>query len=688
MGVMNKMRENTATVLWILVFAFGGLWVLQDSGAFDTLGIRTGRDVARVNGDPISLQQYQGALQQRMDTYQQQGVEITPALQARIEDEVFDALVENRLREQEMERLGIEVSDAEVEAAFTGSNPDPLVLRFFGDGQGGVDRSALAQFVQQAPPDQVRALEDEIRNSRRQAKLDALIQATVRASEGEVEAEHVRRTRHASAQYVGLRYADVPDADITVTDEDLRAYYNEHREDFERPKTYNVEYVTFAKVPSAEDSARVREELNRLRPELEAAEDPAAWVSQNAYGEGAATFVAPGQIAPELASALYDDLTPGRVVGPVLSGEEGVLARITGTREAENGPYVHARHILFPTDQAAQAETVKQQIQRGELSFAQAARTYSQDQSNKDRGGDLGWFGRGTMVAPFEEAVMSAPVGQVVGPVETQYGQHLVLVEARKNQEAEIVRLSVPLTGTFDRLVEQAEDLQYYAQAEGAGFADEAQRRGLDVQTAAVRDDEPVVPGVQIGNDAIRWIRRAGTDAISEPFDAGDQFVVFHLTDVVPEGYRPFDEVREEIQPRVTLDKKKDVAVARLRQAVEAGGDLAAVAARAGTSVVPLPDVALATPVVTGIGNEPALVGTIFGLDAGETSGVVPGEAVAFVVQTTGFTGGDVSELTDEQRSQIRDQLLQRQRQQVLRTWIQGLRDNADIEDLRDELPM
>jgi peptidylprolyl isomerase/peptidyl-prolyl cis-trans isomerase D len=682
---MNKMRESTGVVLWILVGAFGILWVLQDSGAFEAVGITTSRDVARVNGEPIPYEQYQQAVQQRMELYGQQGVEMTPALQARIEDEVFEALVENRLREAEMERLGVEVSDAEVEAAFTGPNPDPLVVQFFGNGQGGVDRNALTQFVQQAPPEQVRALEEQIRLNRRQAKLDALIQATARVTEGEVEAQYVRRNRRASAQYVGLRYADVPDAEVEVTDRDLRAYYDDHREDFERPTTYNVEYVAFEKVPSPEDSARVREELGRLRPQLEAAEDPAAWVAENAYGEGEAVYMTPADMAPAVASAVYSDLTPGRVVGPVLSGEEGVLARITGVREAENGPFAHARHILFPTDQAAQAEAVKAQIESGQTTFSQAAAAHSQDTSNKDRGGDLGWFGPGAMVAPFEEAVMSAPVGQVAGPVETQFGHHLILVEDRTNQEAEVVRLSVPLVSTTERLVEQAEDLRYYAEAEGGGFAEEAQRRGLIVQTASVRDDEPLVPGLQVGRDAVRWMRRAEPGAISEPFDAGDRFAVFHLTERLEEGVRPFDEVRAEIEPRVLLAKKEAVVLDRLRAARDAS-DLNAIAARAGTTVVPLTDLTLATPIVPGVGHEPALIGTVFGLEPGETSAPVGGEAVGFIVQTTGFEGGEASAFTDEERQQTRQQILQRKRQEVLQTWMQSLRDDAEVEDFRDRM--
>ena len=190
MGVMNKMRENTAVVLYVLVFAFGGLWVLQDSGAFDALGVTTGRDIAKVNGESIPYEQFQGAVEQRINVYQQQGIEITPAVRTRIEDEVFNALVDNRLREAEMDRLGVSVSESEVRAAFTGPNPDPILLQIFGDGSGGLDRARLNAFIEDpesfgADQSYLILLEQEIANSRRQAKLDALIAATARVLESE-----------------------------------------------------------------------------------------------------------------------------------------------------------------------------------------------------------------------------------------------------------------------------------------------------------------------------------------------------------------------------------------------------------------------------------------------------------------------------------------------------------------------
>ncbi len=691
MGVMNKMRTNTKFVLYVLVGAFGGLWVLQDSGAFDALGVTTSREIATVNGVSIPYEQFQNAVEQRINVYQQQGVEVTPAVRSRIEDEVFNALVDNRLREAEMDRLGVSISEREVQDAFTGPNPDPIILQLFGDGSGGVDRARLNAFI--ADPESFGAdkqylilLEEEIAQSRRQAKLDALIEATARVSEGEVEAEYIRRNRRASADYVAMRYADVPDDQVEVSDADLRSYYNDHQEEFERSRTFTVEYVTLEKVPTPEDSANVIAELTRMKVDFEGADDPASFVAGSAYGTGEPAFVLAADMAPALAEAVYSNPVAGQTIGPLIAGDEGVLAMITNVRPAESIS-VRARHILFALTDAEIAERVKERIQEGGIAFAAAAAQYSTDQSNSAQGGDLGWFGAGRMVRPFEDAVFAAPIGTVVGPVETQFGHHLILVEQKATQEAELLELTLPVHGSFDRLIEAAEDLRYYAESEGSDFGEEAIRRGLEVETANVTDDQDAIPGLQVSRDAFRWIRRSAVGDISDPLDATTAFVVFHVTEMTPEGFRPFDEVREEIEPRVLLEKKEAVQLTRLQEAVQrSGSDLSALAAAVGQSVQTLESLALNAPVIPGLGREPRVVGTAFGLAAGSVSRAIAGDAAAFVVRPRAFTGGELSALTTEERDQIREQLLNRKRQQIRQQWIQNLRDNADIEDFRDRL--
>lgn len=689
MGMMVKIRQKVGSVMvGVLVFAFGGLWMLQDSGVFDSVGLGgRGGVIAVVDGEEISAELYDQNVEQRVQLYEQQGVEVTEAIRAQIENEVFDALVDNALRTKEMERLGIQVSDAEVTELISGANPDPLILQLFPDGQGGVDRVRLRELVEASESDpelrnQLVLIQEQIRQSRRQAKLDAMVNASVRVSEAEVEREFVRRTRRAAAEYVALRYADIPDGEVEVSENDLQAYYRNNADDFSRDATSTVEYVSFAKAASREDSSRAIAELQELKADFTSAEDPAVFAGQNSYGGSAlAEFVPAADLAPELADAIYASPEAGRVVGPLIAGGEAVLARITNVRAADS-PIVHARHILLPANQRQRAVDLKGQIQSGAISFEEAARQSSTDESNAASGGDLGWFGRGRMVRPFEEAAFSAPIDQVVGPVETQFGFHLIKVEARANQEAEIVQIARPVQGDYTAVRDAAENFQIFAEDRG-DFNDAASTEELESTSVIVTEGQPFVPGLQVGREFFRFVRGADEGDVSDPIDAGDAIIVAHVAEKLPEGTRPFEEVKTQIEAEVLIQKKRELQASRLREATTAGAALSAIAQGTGTTVQTAESLSLASPTVPGFGQEPRLVGAAFGLKPGQRSGVIEGENAAFVVRTTSLRGGTPGEMTASTSEQIRQQILQRKRQQVQQAWLLALREDADIEDFR-----
>ena len=689
MGVMNSIRERAGGFLvGVLVVAFGGLWALQDSGAFDAVGRGPDtRVIGRVDGEPIEGELYQRAVDQQLQAYQAQGAPIAGALQRQIEDNSFDQLADALLVEREMDRLGIEVTDDEVFELITGPNPDPLVTQLFGDGQGGVDRAALQQVVEDPQfAEQLQAIEEQVRRNRRQAKLGALITATIRVNPAEVEEEFIRQNRRASAEFVALRYAAVPDDQVQVSDRDLQSYYRDHRDDYERSASYAVEYVAFDKTPTAADSARATDELAPLVSGLRSAPDPAAYASRNSYGATVEpTFVGPGDLPADLATAVFSNLTEGRVVGPVVAGDQAIVARITGVREGGE-PAVRARHILFPADGAERAREVKNRIASGALSFEAAARQFSADESNKARGGDLGWFGRGRMVPEFEAAALAAPVGTVVGPVQTSFGQHLILVEDRASSEVELVQIARPVEADVSRVVEQAEDFVVFLDEEGRDFTQEAQERGIAPTPVIIQEDNPAVPGLDLGRDFFRFARRADIGQVSEPFDAGTSFVVARVTDRTDAGPAPFDEVRPQVESAVLLERKRAIQAQALRDALSSASSLATLASATGTTVESASELSLNGGAIPGYGVEPRAVGAAFGLRPGQRSGVIEGDQAAFVIRTTDLSGGTPAELTDQARTEVTDQLLGRKRQRVLQAWLQGLRDDADIEDFRNDL--
>lgn len=689
MGVMNSIRERAGGfMVGVLVVAFGGLWALQDSGAFDAVGLGPdGRVIGEVDGEPIEGELYQRAVDQQLDAYQAQGLEVTGSLQRNIEDRVFDSLVDNALVEREMDRLGVEVTDDEVFELITGPTPDPLIAQVFPDGNGGVDRAALQQVVEDPQfAEQLQAIEEQVRRNRRQAKLSALITATTRVTPAELRSEFVRLNRTASAEFVALRYADVPDDQVEVSDRDLRRYYDDHVEDFEREASYSIEYVAFDKAPTAADSARATDELQGLVQGFRGAPDPVAYARRNSFGAAVdPEFVGAGGLPAELATAVYSDLTEGRVVGPVVAGDRAYVARIQGVRPGDDTA-VKARHILFPAGSEDQARQVRQQIEGGELSFAAAARQFSTDRSNSARGGDLGWFGEGRMVEAFEQAAFAAPVGQVIGPVQTPFGVHLILVEDRATSEVQLVQIERPVEADFGRVLGEAEDFAAFIELEGRDFAEEAQERGIAPTPIEVQDGQAQVPGLELGRDFFRFLRRADEGQVSEPFDAGASFIVARLVERREAGPAPFDEVRGQVEAEVLTERKKEVQTAALQGALDGAASLAAVAAAAGTEVETADGLTMVQGTIPNYGVEPRAVGAVFGLQPGQRSGVIAGDQAAFVIRTTSLTGATDSEFTADAMTTVREQVLQRKRSRVLQAWLEGLRNEAEVDDFRNDL--
>lgn len=692
MGFMTNMRDNTGVILWILVFAFGVIWVLQDSGGLDVVG-QTGNNIGTVNGAAVTLDEYNQAIETQIQNYQQRtGESMPPQMMDQTRDRVFDSLVELRLREQELDRLGIGVSDEELVEMIQGEEPHPIILSYFGDGEGGVDRALLQNFISNPQArDQWLAIEEYIRGERKRQKLDNLIAHTVRISDADVRDEHIRQNRTADVRYVSLRYAALPDDSISYDEGDLRAFYNDNREDFARNRTYTMSYVTRSKAPTAEDTSAVFADLEGLREAFVAAEDDSLFLMRNGSRRPwTDAYFRPDELSEPIANVVFaDDVEEGEVVGPLIADGQVHLIKVIDVQPPED-PAVRASHILFRAPEAdteARAEArdnasdVLSEI-RGGADFAEMARMHSDD-ATASRGGDLGWFGPGRMVEPFEDAAFDARVDQVVGPVETQFGVHLIKVTERATVEAQIADFALdlqPSVATLNRVQETLEDLQYFS-VEGGDFSEEATRRNMEVQSVSVEAEQEFIPGIGFSRALLTFLDTAEAGDVSPVIELDDQFLVARIEDVTEEGYQPFEDVRSQIEPRLRNELKADIQAERMETALtETGFD--GLAGALNTTERSAEALSYNNMVVPGIGRDPKFVGTALGMSEGETSDVIRGGNAVFVLHVTGIQDPPPLEPADITR--IREQLLNRRRSQVRSQWITELRETADITDNRN----
>jgi peptidylprolyl isomerase/peptidyl-prolyl cis-trans isomerase D len=685
MGVMNKLRESTGVILWILVFAFGVIWTLQDSNVFETAGQQT-RNIAVVNDTPVPYEDYQRALNQQREQFRQRfGGELTPRMEDMVRQQTYDQMITQTLLEQEMDRLGIMVTDAEVEEMVYGPTPHPVIRQQFADSTGQVNYQLIDNLAQNPQMQQQWIqLEQFLREQRRQQKMNTMVRATVHISGEDIREYYHRQNDTTAVRYVALRYAAVPDDSVTVTQADLETYYENNKEDYKQAKTFTFDYATTAKEATTEDSASVAEDLRDLRDEFAAAENDSLFLAENASDRSySAEYQTADQMEDAIADAVFKNLDPGAVVGPVFANDLAHLIKIQDTRPAE-GTFVHARHILLRSQEDDPAkrerlEAVKAQIQTLD-DFADQARQISED-GTAARGGDLGWFGDGRMVEAFEDAAFNGPTGEVIGPIKSEFGYHLIWVEARADQAVKMADLAYslrPSTATLNEKENLMEDLAFYA--EEGSFADEAQRLGLEVQQVEVEDGQSNIPGIGQSRSFVNFMDDAEEGAISSVIELDNKFVVLRVAGIRPEGYRPLEEVEAQVRTRVELQKKRAVQVRRMEQALRSEG-FDGMARVLNTRIRTKDDITFATSTIPGLGREPAFVGAVDGLDVGETSGVMEGENAAFVVRVTGRD--EAPALTDSRRAQIQQQLMRQRQQQMAQQWIASLRDAAEIEDNR-----
>ncbi len=692
MGTMNRIRENTGVILWILVFAFGVIWVLQDSGGLDVIGGTRLNEFIVVDGDAISYDEFNRALEAQIESYRQQTGESMPPQRVDLEqDRVFEQLVENKLREHEMKRLGITVSDQEVREMVLGADPHPIIKVYFGDGQGGVDQALLQNFIDDPEAEeQWIQLEAYLRAERSRQKLDNLIAATVRVTDRDVEQEYRKRNLSANAQYFALRYADLPDDSVEVAQRDLKRFYDDHRDEFKRNRAYTIKVATVSKLPTREDTLSTLEDLAKLRTSFAEADDDSLFLSR--YGSErpyTSAFFSRADLDEPIAQAVFADPTAGTVVGPVVSGDEVHLIKIEEVRPVEETT-VRARHLLIRApegnpDQRAEArrkiEDIQRRLRQGE-DFAALAGELSEDPGSGAQGGDLGWFGPGRMVEPFQRAAFAAPVGRVVGPVETEFGYHLIEVTDRARFDVRIADYAQKLrasASTVSSAQERLEDLQYYGEESG-DFEGEARKLGLELREIQVEQDQQSIPGLGNSRSLTQFLDKAEQGDVSKVIELNDVFVVAYVTAIQPEGYRPLAEVEAEIRPRVLLEKKKAVQRARMEAAYRKGG-FDGLAQALGTTARSATGISFNNTLVPTLGRDAIFAGTLLGLKQGQDSGVVEGNTAVFVAKVTSVS--QPPPMTDVQRDQLRQELLNRRRSQVQNRWIASLKEKATIKDQR-----
>ena len=333
------------------------------------------------------------------------------------------------------------------------------------------------------------------------------------------------------------------------------------------------------------------------------------------------------------------------------------------------------------------ASSIRQEILDG-ADFADLAASESSDQPTAAQGGDLGIFPAGRMVPEFDEAVFEASAGDVIGPVKTSYGYHIIELQERwAADSAQARHILIPVARTDDSEIELltlADSLEDMSEAMPLEQA--ATEAGLTSTTMELAQNFPFLPGAGQVSEGADWLfEEASPGDVSPVFETPTAFYALELISSEPEGVLPLEDASTAIRATLLFDAKMAQAQVDAQDVVSrvrGGGVLSNVAAELDMEVRSAGPFSR-NDFVPGVGRQNAAIGAAFGLGPGDVSGVVSTPANAYVIEVLTRTDAD-STVWLAQMAQQRETAILIRQQQRLQEWIEALRAAANIRDRRD----
>ena len=491
-------------------------------------------------------------------------------------------------------------------------------------------------------------------------------------------------------EFLEIPYAKIADADVAVTDKEIETYVRAHSKDYEVAPQVDIQYVSFLENPSEEDNEIAKIEISKLLPDFATTDDISEFVNANSD----ITYSDRWYLKNDLPVKIADDIMAqnlNEIYGPYKDNETYNIASVFETKKMADS--AKAKHILIrfyglstaPQDVVRTKESAKKLadsilrvIKRNATKFDVLAAEFSEDLSNKDKGGDLGYFSPGRMVKPFNDYIFDNKTGDI-GVVETDYGFHVIEIDDQKNiQKAVKVALIVKKIEASEKTINDvfSKATKFEIAAKDADFSELAKEGGLSASPVnKIGELDANIPGVGENRSIVTWAFNKDTNIGDvKRFNTTNGYVIAQLTRKNSKGLKSIAEASATVTPILRNEKKAKL----IRESISST-DIKKVASSQNLSTKIANAITMANPTIAGAGTEPKVIGTAFGLKLGETSKLIDGVKGVFMVKVTAVN--NAPDLQDY--SAFANQLNTSSAAFIDANAFNALKNKADIEDNR-----
>ena len=585
----------------LLVIAVGlALFAFIAGDAWRVLQPHQSQDVGEVNGEVLSVQDYQSLVEEYSEV-----VKFSSGMNAlsddqlnQLRDEVWRTYVNNKLIEAEAEKLGLTVSKEEIKSIINeGTHPLLAQTPLRNPQTGAFDKDMLMKFLAdyakmnkgQMPTQYAEYyesmykfwsfIEKTLVQTRLQEKYSTLIAKSLLSNPVEAQAAFDGRVNQMDLLLAAVPYSTVADSTVKVTDAELKAAYDKKKEQYRQyVETRNIKYIDVQVTASEEDKAELRKEMDEYTAQLAAATgEYASLVRSTGSEQPYVDLYYTTRALPADVVARLDSVSVGDVFGPYYNVTDNTLNSFKKLAKASLPDSIQYRQIQVVGETAEAAQTLADSIYgaiKNGADFAELAKKYGQT-------GEPVWITsanyEGAQVdgdnLKYITAVTTAEINELKNVALAQ-GNVILQVTAKKavkdKYKVAVVKRTIEFSketyskayndfsqfiasnGTLEELVANAEDAGY---------------RLLD--RVDLYSAEHNIGGVRGTKEALRWVFSAKPGEVSGLYECGesDHMMVVGLVSVNPEGYRPLSAVHNELRMELVRDKKAEKIMADMKAA-------------------------------------------------------------------------------------------------------------------------
>ncbi|MBR6989343.1 MAG: SurA N-terminal domain-containing protein [Bacteroidaceae bacterium] len=683
MATLQKIRSKGPLLLAVIGLALFAFIAEEAFRSWQTSSNNSKQQIGQIAGEDVSVQEYQNLVDELSDVMKlTQGTNtLTDDFMNQIKDQAWQNFVNYKLVSAECEKLGIKVTDAELQAIINeGTNQMLQGTPWVDQNTGRFDKDALKKFLaeynkldlSQLPSEYAeyyqrlykfwQYVEKSLRQNTLVAKYQSLLANSFISNPISAKASFEGRTISKDILAVAIPYSALDSAAVTLTDADIKNLYQEKKEMFRQTvETRDIKYIDILVTPSQEDKVAMLSEMEELAAELNASADPTNIVrSCNSLLPYTGLAVKKSILPTEVANAL-DSVGVGALYKPEFNISDNTYTTFKYFGKVNQPDSIEFRQIQVSAETLDETRKLADSIYtalKGGAEFEALAQKYGQN-------GATTWL----TGAQYEGANLDAQNTQFVktllglntnDPQLVNFDQFSAIIEV-KNKKAYTEKYDVAV---IKKQLDFSKDTYNKAYNDFSAFV-AANQKLKDIEANAeeagyklltrkdLYNNEHNVAGVSNTRDAMKWIfDEAKVGEVSPLYACGnnDHLMVVALTGINKEGYRPFEVAKSDLRAEALRNKQAEKILADVANVKTIDQAKAVANAKSDT----IKHITFSAPTFVGmtISSEPVLSGAVAQAKKGAFTGPIKGNGGVFMFQVINEENGTekFDEKTEEQR--------------------------------------